>query len=122
MLKEIASVLALTPLAWACGASFPEPKQPLADAEAASRSAREVGADSQPSAKLEVKLADEQIALAKREIADGKNQRASYTLLRAKADAELALSLAREQSALVDKQKAAEQATTALNTNRGAAQ
>jgi hypothetical protein len=89
----------------------------MADAESASRSAREVGADNQPAAKLQVKLADEQIAEAKTLIANGENERAAYVLLRARADAELALALAREQNALVEKQKAAEQSSATLNAN-----
>ena len=89
----------------------------MADAESATRSAREVGADSQPAAKLQAKLADEQITKAKTLIANGDNERATYVLLRARADAELALALAREQNALVDKQKAVEQSTTTLNAN-----
>jgi hypothetical protein len=96
---------------------MPEPKQPLADAESASRSAREVGADSQPAAKLHVQLADEQITKAKKLIADGDNDEATYVLLRARADAELGLALAREQAAIVDKQKAIEQSKTTLNAH-----
>jgi hypothetical protein len=117
MQKRFILLLATTPFAWACGASIPAPTQPMADAESASRSAREVGADGQPAAKLQVKLADEQIAEAKTLIANGENERASYVLLRARADAELALALAREQNALVDKQKAAEQSSATLNAN-----
>lgn len=117
MQKRFILLLAATPFAWACGASIPAPTQPMADAESASRSAREVGADNQPAAKLQVKLADEQIAEAKALIADGENERASYVLLRARADAELALALAREQNALVERQKAAEQANATLNAN-----
>lgn len=117
MQKRFILLLAAAPFAWACGASMPAPTQHMADAEAASRSAREVGADSQPAAKLQVKLADEQIAEAKTLIANGDNDRASYVLLRARADAELALALAREQNALVDKQKAVEQSSAALNSN-----
>src|ERR1700691_2730841 len=94
-----------TPLLSACTASFPPPTQRMADAESAERSAREVGADSQPDAKLEVKLADEQIARAKALIAAGENQRADFVLMRARADAELALGLAREQNANAETQK-----------------
>lgn len=115
MQKRFILLLAATPFAWACGASIQPPTQPMADAEAASRSAREVGADNQPAAKLQVKLADEQIAEAKSLIANGDNERASYVLLRARADAELALALAREQNALIEKQKASEQASATLN-------
>lgn len=117
MLKPFVSILVAVPFVWACGGSMPEPKQPLADAESASRSAREVGADNEPTAKLHEKLAEEQIAKAKSLIADGDNERATYLLIRARADAELALALAREQSALVDKQKATEESNTTLNAN-----
>jgi hypothetical protein len=106
------------PLAWGCGPSWPEPKAPLAEAEAASRSAREVGAETQPAAKLQVTLADEQIAAAKAQIAAGDNKQATYLLLRARADAELALALAHEQNALNEKQKAAQQSGLTLEANK----
>ncbi len=113
--------LAITPLVSACTASFPPPTQRMADAESAERSAREVGADSQPDAKLEVKLADEQIARAKGLVAAGENQRADFVLMRARADAELALGLAREQNARAETQKALEQAkATAIAVTPGA--
>lgn len=115
MSKIFASMIAL--LAWGCSPSWPEPKQPMAEAEAASRSAREVGAEAQPAAKLKVTLADEQIAEAKARIAKGDNERATYLLLRARADAELALALAHEQNALNAKQKAAEQSSTTLDAS-----
>ena len=117
MRKRFILLLAATPFAWACGGSIPAPTQPMADAQSASRSAREVGADRQPVAKLRVKLADEQIAEAKTLIANGDNERAAYVLLRARADAELALALAREHNALVDKQKAVEQSSATLSSN-----
>ncbi len=120
MSKRLVWILAL-PLVVGCGKSWPEPKQPMAEAEAASRSAREVGADDQPAAKLKVALADEQIAEAKARIAKGDNERATYLLLRARADAELALALAHEQNALNDKQKAVEQSSSTLEANKPAA-
>jgi hypothetical protein len=104
--KRLLAMLIATPLAWGCSKSWPEPQQPMADAEAASRSAREVGADAQPAAKLKVTLADEQISEAKAEITKGDNERATYLVIRAKADAELALALAHEQNALDAKAKA----------------
>ena len=82
-----------------CGASFPEPTQKLADAESAHRSARELGADRKTDAQLNLKLAQEEIDAAKAQIKGGDNRRAEFLLLRAKADAELALSLARETDA-----------------------
>jgi hypothetical protein len=121
MRNRIIVLLATTPFAWACTASFPAPTQRMADAESAERSAREVGADSQPAARLQVKLANEQIAHAKALIAAGENRRADFVLIRAKADAELALDLAREQNANLDTQKAVEQShVTALAITGGA--
>jgi uncharacterized protein DUF4398 len=117
MSKRFSWILVAMPFALACGKSWPEPKQPMADAEAASRSAREVGADDQPAAKLKVALADEQIAEAKARIADGDNERATYLLIRANADAELALALAHEQKALEERQKAVEKSKTTLDAN-----
>src|SRR4051812_31770838 len=117
MLKPRLWMLA-APLALGCAQSWPEPKQPMAEAQAAARSAREVGADDQPAAKLKVTEADEQIAAAKARIAKGDNERATYLLMRARADAELALALAHEQNALNDKQKAVEQASATLEANK----
>jgi hypothetical protein len=123
MRNWILPLIATTPFVWACTASFPAPTQRMADAESAARSAREVGADSQPVAKLEVKLADEEIVRAKALIAAGENQRADFVLMRARADAELALGLAREQNANADTQKAIEQSkVTAVAITPGARQ
>lgn len=105
----------------ACGAAIPQPTQQLADAESARRSAEEVGANSQPAAQLNVKLADEEISKARALIKDGDNRGAELLLMRAKADAELALALAREQNAKVETQLAIEKAnaTTTTNTIQG---
>ena len=111
----VGPVLAL--MAIGCSATFPPPTQQMADAESAERSARELGADSDPSAKLQVKLANEQIAQAKVLVAAGDNRRADFVLRRARADAELALALAREQNANIEAQKAVEQSSTTFNAN-----
>jgi hypothetical protein len=81
----------------------------MADAESAERSARELGAANQPEARLHLSLAQEQIAKAKSSVHEGENQTADLLLVRAKADAELAVALAREQAAQVELR----QATTA---------
>ena len=116
---KIQSSLAVLPVAFAvaCGASFPAPTQRLADAESAQRSAQELGAAAQPAAQLHLKLADEQVARAKKEMADGDNKAADSLLIRAKADSELALALAREQNAIVETQKAVETSTTTATVN-----
>jgi hypothetical protein len=103
----------------ACGASFPVPTQHMADAESAHRSALELGAANQPSAQLHVKLAEDQMTLAKSHIADGDNRGADSLLIRSKADSELALALAREQNASVAVQTATDQSNSTAATNAG---
>lgn len=90
----------------ACGASVPVPTQRMADAESAERSARELGASHQPKAQLHLRLAQEQIAKAKASVEEGENRAADLLLVRAKADAELAIALAREQVAAAELQEA----------------
>lgn len=80
-------------------ASFPAPTERMASSEAAVRGAREVGAERVPQASLQLRLSEEQIVRAKQLMADGDNEHADLLLQRAQADAELALSLAREDQA-----------------------
>ena len=91
-----------------CG-SYPAPTERAASAEASIRGAQEVGAGSVPSAALSVKLAQEEVQKAKQLMQDGDNKRAELILMRAQADAELALSQAREQQAKAEAEKAVEQ-------------
>lgn len=100
-----------------CAATFPPPTQHLADAESAQRSARELGAANQPAAQLHLKLADEQMVLARKEMANGDNRSADFVLGRAKADAELALALARELNASVDVTRAVDTSNATATTN-----
>ena len=95
----------------ACGSSIPPPSDRLATAEAASRSARELGADREPKAALHLKLAQEQIDSAKKLMTDGDNKRADLVLQRASSDAELAVMLAKENNANAEAQKAKERVT-----------
>jgi hypothetical protein len=92
-----ASLLALVS-ATGC-ASHPPPSDHLASAIAAARGADEAGARQVPRAALQLKLAEEQIATAKKMVENGDNLRADYMTLRAYNDAELALALARENAA-----------------------
>jgi hypothetical protein len=91
-----------------CGGSLPPPSDRLATAEAASRSARELGAEGEPKAALHLKLAQEQIDQAKKLMADGDNRRADLVLQRAGSDAELSVMLAKEHNASAEAQKAKE--------------
>ncbi|MDB4944478.1 MAG: hypothetical protein JWP97_4012 [Labilithrix sp.] len=111
---------ALVTLTAACGSSVPAPTQPLADAQAADRSAQELGAESDPAAKLHLKLAEEQTASAKKLMADGDNEKATALLARAKADAELAVSLAKEQNAKKQVQEASTKANLTTQANQPA--
>lgn len=100
-------IVAVSALA-GCGSSLPPPADRLASAEAASRSARELGADKEPTAQLHLKLASEQIDQAKKLMADGDNKRADLILQRANSDAELAVMLAKENAAKGEAEKASE--------------
>jgi hypothetical protein len=62
-----------------------------------------------PAAALSVKLAQEEVQKAKQLMQDGDNKRAELILMRAQADAELALAQAREQQAKTDADKALDQ-------------
>jgi hypothetical protein len=106
--------------AWGCGASVPVPTQRMADAESAVRSARELGAASKSSAQLNLKLADEQIVQAKASVRDGENERADLQLIRAQADAELSLALAREEDARTAAQSATNASNAAASANANA--
>jgi hypothetical protein len=119
MNQSISSLILLTPFLWACGATFPPPTQRMADAQAAERSATELGANNEPGAKLSLKLAQDQIALAQKAITDGDNQRADSLLIRAKADAELSVVQAREKGAKIETQKAVDDSAAQKDTNAG---
>ena len=97
----------------ACGGRYSAPMQRSADAQAATRAAQEVavGTSNPPAAQLHLRLAQEGIARSRALMANGENRKADFALIRAKADAELALALARQEGA----QLAAQQAVNDAN-------
>jgi len=103
-----AAVIFVVGFLGACGSSIPPPNERLASAEAAARSARELGADREPQAQLHLKLATEQIDQGKKLMTDGDNKRADLVLQRAGSDAELSVMLAKENNAKADAEKAQE--------------
>jgi hypothetical protein len=107
MSKLALGIFAIAAIA-GCGGSFPAPSQRLSSAEAASRSARELGAEKEPKAALYLKYANEQIERSKGLIAAGDNRGADETLARANADAELALQLAKETTTRAEANEALE--------------
>ena len=119
MYKSIFSLIIGAPFVLACGATFPPPTQRMADAQAAERSARELGANGEPAAQLSLKLAQDQIAQAQKAMTDGDNENADALLIRAKADAELALAQAREKVAKADRQEAIDDSAEQKTTNVG---
>jgi hypothetical protein len=82
-------------IATACGGAA-VPQEQLTAAQAAIRAAEVGGDPGDPQAGLLVKKAKDQVAEAKKLIENGENHRAEMMLLRAEADAELALALAQE--------------------------
>jgi len=100
------TVILIASLLMACGSSVAPPSDRLSSAEAASRSAKELGANNDPKAQLHLKLATEQIDQAKKLMADGDNKRAELILQRANADAELSVMLAKEANAKTEADKA----------------
>ncbi len=78
----------------ACAGSA-APASSTASAQAAIRSAREVGAERDPTAALHLQYAAEQFDRAERLSRNGDGDEAGRMLLRAQADAELAMALTR---------------------------
>lgn len=104
----------------ACGGSFPAPTERMANTTAAVRAAEEVGGNKEPQAALHLKLAEEQLEQAKKLMADEDNKRAEYVLMRADADAELALALSREASTKAEAQKARDELANLKKEAQGA--
>lgn len=94
MNKRLMCSLAVVGLTAGC-ATVQIPPDRLEGTEASLRGAAELGAASVPAAKLHMQLATDQTEQARKMAADG-DPRAVLVLERARADAELALGLARE--------------------------
>jgi hypothetical protein len=120
----IPAALAASWLALGCAASFPPPTQNLAQAESATRSAMELGAEKHPNAQLHVALSRELMAQATLAMNNGDNERADGLLSRAKSDAELAIALMRDSTAVAGAVNATDQSNKQqiVNINQGAAQ
>ena len=122
MRRSMIPLLTASFIALGCGASYPVPTQSLSDAQSAVRSASELGAANEPKAQLHLQLAQEQITQANAAMKDGDNARADALLMRARADAELAIALTRDQGARTAAQKAVDQSNSQRSTNQGVSQ
>lgn len=97
-----------------CGATIPVPADKLARSQAAVQSAEEVDATRDPRAAVHLRLAKEQLERGKALMRAGESKQASLVLLRAEADGEAALNLARAHSARMDAEKTIEQVRQAM--------
>jgi hypothetical protein len=100
---RFSALLVAASLAACGGAQLNQTK--LTEVQASVKAAEEVGATAQPQAALHLQLARDEIAKAKKLADDGEEEDAALYLERARADAELALQLARTQT---EQQKAQE--------------
>lgn len=80
-------------------AGAPPPTDQMAAAEAEARAAQAVGAENIPQADLQYRLATEQLAKGRSLMKDDENEAAARMFQRARADADLALELARRDAA-----------------------
>lgn len=82
------------------------------------RAAEEIGADEIPRASFHLEAAREEVAQAKKLADEGDQDEAASMLLRAEADAELAILLSREQGEKADATLAKEQVLQLQKDNR----
>jgi hypothetical protein len=104
-IATIASLLSFAAATAACGGSFPPPNDEWAAAQADIGRAEAGGAPAVPNAKLHLELAREDLAKSK-SLIDHDNGRAADLIAVAKVEAQLALSLAKQQLAQDQAQKA----------------
>jgi Domain of unknown function (DUF4398) len=97
-MRTVLFSLVLPMLVAACGSSFPIPNDQFAAAQKDVGRAQEGGAQNVPDAKLHLQLAQENLQKAKEQM-DKDNKRAASLIGRASAEAELALTLAKESQA-----------------------
>lgn len=91
------TLLGVAAVSTAC--ATPLPAERVAAPRAAMRAAAELGAYDNPRAALHLKYAQDQVARADALLKDGDDDEAAWVLLKADADAELAVTLAKEQKA-----------------------
>ena len=106
----LASVLAFAALSLpACGGAPPLPPT-VADAEGAIRTARELGAPTDPQGSLHLNLAQEELDKAKKLFSGGDPKNGDLQVARASADADLALAEARLAQSRAQTQQVMDQA------------
>jgi Domain of unknown function (DUF4398) len=86
--------------------SYRPPVERLASTEVAMRLAKDTGAEQLPEGRIHLWLAKQQITQARALMGSGENERADFVLMRAQADAELAIGEAQEFQARVEADQA----------------
>jgi hypothetical protein len=117
MKTSIVITIAAILSALGCATGQPLPAQQVADVQSATRGAAELGARNNPQAQLHLKLAEEQLELAKVAMQNDDSERADGLLMRAKADAELAVALTRASTAAGEAKQAVDQSKVESSTN-----
>src|SRR5690349_7423763 len=121
-MKTMSLVVAAAAIAFSGCATTPVPAYRLARSEAAVKSAEEMNASADPRAAMHLKHAKEQLADAKNLMKNGDNRTARLVLMRAEADGEVAVNLARAHAAQIDAQQtiaAVRQAMMQMQEGRG---
>lgn len=120
-MKRLTSIILATCVIGALAGCGKEaiPTERLGRAEGAVRSARETGAEGEPSAALHLRLAQDNLKRAKMLIDNGENTRAKYLLMRAEADADLARTLNDESKAKQMEQRAMSDLSNARSVPSG---
>ena len=117
MCSMITVALALIASVAGCATAGPVPAARIGSAEAAVREARGTGAERPREATIHLRLAEDQIARARRAIEEGELEHAEWLLVRAEADAELASALSRE----ADTKQSADRVATSVREAAAAA-
>jgi hypothetical protein len=113
MLRTYVSIAALaaTSIVIGCGGAA-VPQAHMTSSAASIRAAEEVGAENAPQAALHLRLAKEQRQRALELIRNDDNEEAARMLMRAEADAELAIELARETHVRAESNRTLEEVRT----------
>jgi outer membrane murein-binding lipoprotein Lpp len=116
-MKVLLSPLLLSSL-FAAGCATVVPTEKVSAANSSIRAAEELGAPKVPQAALHLQLAKEETGHAERLIKDGDPVHATGLLMRAQADAELAVAEAREAPMKIEAQQEMDRASTLQQETR----
>lgn len=97
--------LGIAVLVSACVSGGAVPADKLGRARASVKSAQEMGAERNPTAAAHLRVARDELAAGRKLVIDGEQDKAAIMLLKAEADADLAMNLTRESTAIADVEK-----------------